>query len=98
MEGDTGMHNALVTALDTNDANKLAAWLNAAPTANPNVKTDCDGRMIWWNEYGLYSEHGWQIDHATPLARGGSDLPSNLRARHWRGNSYAGGLLGMLTG
>jgi len=92
------MNGGLTIRLDSDDAKKLAAWLNATPTANPNAKIDCDGRMIWWNEYGLFSAHGWQIDHIAPRALNGSDVvPHNLRARHWRGNSYAGDFLRMIV-
>jgi hypothetical protein len=88
------------TALDTNDARKLAAWRNAIPTADPNIRTDWDRREIWWSEYGRYTEHGWQIDHFVPRAFGGSDRTYNLRARHWRGSgiSFADALARLLAG
>jgi hypothetical protein len=91
------MSNALDTGA-SEAGKKVTAWFNASPTHNPNYMIDCDGRLIKWSEYGRYSEYGWQIDHANPLALGGSDSPLNLRARHWRGNSYEGGLLGALIG
>jgi hypothetical protein len=74
------------------------AWYKTTATVHPEVRIDCDGRYISWSEYGQYTEYGWQIDHILPRSLLGSDSPDNLRARHWRGNSYAGGLLGMLTG
>jgi hypothetical protein len=73
---------------------KRAAWANATPTADPSVRIDCDGLRIKWEEYGKYSPFGWHIDHVNPLALGGLDSSSNLRARHWRGNCRAGGILG----
>lgn len=83
----------------TDDEKKNVAWSNATPTSDPNVRVDCDRREIHWSEYGLYTKFGWHIDHAMPLALGGFDSLTNLRARHWRGNTSAGGLLGsLLTG
>jgi hypothetical protein len=76
---------------------KRAAWDAAkAVFGSSEIRIDCDGRSINWSEYGRYSEYGWQLDHVLPIALGGSDSLSNLRARHWRGNSLAGGLLGQL--
>jgi hypothetical protein len=64
----------------------------------PEWAIDCDGRFIRRSEYGQYSEFGWQVDHTVPSAIGGNDLFANLRPRHWRGNSMAGGSLGGLLG
>src|SRR5262245_48999343 len=75
---------------------KAAAWSNATPTAHWSVKIDCDGRIIRWEEYGMLSEAGWQIDHIVPRASGGTDAFFNLRARHWLGNSTAGDHLSAL--
>lgn len=78
------------------EAKKVVAWNNvAAPGAF--VAIDCDGRTIRLRDYGnRLSEFGWEVDHITPKALGGTDAPNNLRARHWRGNSSAGGILGGL--
>jgi 5-methylcytosine-specific restriction endonuclease McrA len=75
---------------------KAAAWSNATSTGHWSVKIDCDGRIIRWEEYGMLSDSGWQMDHVVPRILGGTDALSNLRARHWRGNSIAGGHLGAL--
>jgi len=53
-------------------------------------------RIIRWEEYSIRSDAGWEIDHIVPRAIGGSDILSNLRARHWLGYSTAGGLLSAL--
>ena len=62
----------------------------------PEYGMDCDGRIIRRSEYGLYTAHGWQVDHIIPSMVGGKDFLGNLRPRHWLGNSAAGGLLGNL--
>lgn len=80
---------------------RTVAWLAASPIfgSDPNeLRQDCDGRLIRWSEYGQYSDFGWQIDHVRPIALGGLDSIGNKRARHWRGNTSAGGLLGQVLG
>jgi hypothetical protein len=76
---------------------KRIAWSRALEIpGHPLYRIDCDGKMICWNDYGSLSEYGWEIDHAHPLGLGGLDVHGNLRARHWRGNRSAGGILGGL--
>lgn len=70
----------------------------AAAIGLPDVRVDCDGRFIKWSEYGKLSEFGWEIDHIHATILGGPDTPDNTRARHWRGNRSAGGILGGLLG
>jgi hypothetical protein len=60
----------------------------------PGVAKPEDLTHSWWVEYGLLSEHVWEIDHIVELALGGADDLANLRARHWRNNRSAGGYLG----
>lgn len=83
----------------SDEQKKTAAWSKLPSTGVLSEwRYDCDGRLVCWSEYGKYTEHGWQIDHITPSAIGGSDGLANLRARHWRGNSVAGTMLGGLLG
>jgi hypothetical protein len=83
--------------LTEDERRKAVAWNNARPINNSSDRTDCDDRIICWSEYGQTTARGWEIDHATPTALGGTDVDSNLRARHWQGNRSAGGLLGGLS-
>jgi len=80
----------------TDHQRRVAAWYNAFPIPErPDWlwRWDCDGRVIHWSDYGRLTSHGWEIDHIVPVALGGSDDPSNLRARHWEGNRSSGGAL-----
>jgi hypothetical protein len=90
-------HSLGFFALPAEEQRKHAAWAKATPTPTvlgDLIRVDCDGRMMRWVEYGLNSSQGWHIDHITAQALGGSDELTNLRARHWLGNTKAGGHLG----
>ena len=47
----------------------------------------------WWmarQAYGTLGDHGWEIDHIMPVARGGTDALINLQPLHWRNNRHKG--------
>ncbi len=84
----------------TTEELKLAASANLSSILGSPYKRDCDGRFILFEEYGLLTTYGWEVDHIIPVRLGGLTFPANVRARHWQGNRSAGGLLGnaLLTG
>ena len=73
-------------------------WVKGAfiPGYDPGTwRHDAYGSVIRLNDYGdRSSQYGWEVDHITPLALGGSDLITNLRPLHHRNNSTLGGILG----
>lgn len=92
-----GFNGLLNITTNADEAEKVAAWSKAQRYPGDLTdwrRIDCDGRIIYWVEYGQNTAYGWHKDHIIPSALGGSDEPHNLRARHWLGNCSAGGLLG----
>jgi 5-methylcytosine-specific restriction endonuclease McrA len=53
-------------------------------------RLDPYGTKICYTSYGKTSDMGWQIDHITPLNRGGSNDIRNLQALHWFVNQSKG--------
>ena len=47
-----------------------------------------------WIEFGKHGDreakYGWEIDHITPEAHGGSNALSNLQPLHWKNNVEKG--------
>ncbi|MDI9878922.1 HNH endonuclease signature motif containing protein [Flectobacillus longus] len=74
-----------------NELQIQAVWEKASIVqgVNPNEwrKDQCSA-WISRNAYGnRNSNYGWEIDHITAKANGGSDALSNLRPLHWNNNA-----------
>lgn len=59
------------------------AWDNAKTIRgkDPDLyRKDPYGNQLYKSSYGKNSPMGWEVDHITPKARGGSDATRNLQA------------------
>ena len=53
---------------------------------NTKYRKDVCGAWIQRDQYGKETIYGWEIDHAKPTSKGGSDDAHNLRPMHWQNN------------
>ena len=76
--------------IDFDTESEQAVWEKGRPIDGYDQdvwRHDAFGKVMRRNEYGNRdSDHGREIDHITPLARGGSNHLSNLRPLNWKSN------------
>ncbi|MFC1835290.1 HNH endonuclease signature motif containing protein [Thermodesulfobacteriota bacterium] len=73
-----------------NEYTKRLVWNKAQPRWGKGVnevRIDAFGSLIRFRDYGSrQSVYGWEIDHITEIALGGTDAIWNLRPLNWVNN------------
>ena len=86
-------HNTTTTGGSFSQATIDAVWQKAQVVPGQDQNNFRKDRCSMWirkASYGTTGDYGWEIDHAQPVARGGTDDMSNLQPLHWRNNRGKG--------
>lgn len=79
---------------DADERTKILVWDKGSRVDNfdPAVwRRDQCGHPIRYSDHGnTSSEHGWEIDHIKPAARGGQTTLDNLQPLYWDTNRKKG--------
>ncbi len=70
-----------------------AVWNKAmeVPGWNPLThRKDACSAVIARTSYGTLGDLGWEVDHVTPVAKGGGDQLGNLQSLQWQNNRHKG--------
>lgn len=83
-----------VSGSSWSESEKQAVWNKGTHVTgeSPSLwRKDRYGALIYRHYHGDTSKsHGWEIDHITPVSKGGTDALSNLQPLQWNNNRRKG--------
>jgi hypothetical protein len=67
------------------DITIVEVWKKAVPFKHFELyKKDMFGCLMFFDDFGIESENGWEIVHIKPVKEGGNDEIENLVPVHWK--------------
>jgi hypothetical protein len=79
------MVNNFKNPKEYDDFTIIEVWRKAIPYKRFELyKKDCFGSIIFFDDYGIKSEKGWEIVNIKSRSQSGTDDIENLIPVHWR--------------
>jgi hypothetical protein len=69
------------------DLTIVEVWRKAIPYKRFELyKKDIYGSLMFYDDFGIESENGWEVGYIKPVNNGGTDDLENLHPVHWKNN------------
>lgn len=77
--------NTDINGNEFDDITIVEVWKKAIPYKRFELyKLDCFGSLMFYDDYGIETENGWEIGYIKPVSEGGTDEIENLQPLHWK--------------
>lgn len=79
--------NTDINGNEFDDITIVEVWKKAIPYERFELyKLDCFGSLMFYDDYGIKTDNGWEIGYIKPVSDGGTDEIENLQPLHWKNN------------
>jgi len=77
--------NTDINGNEFDDITIVEVWKKAIPVKHFELyKKDIYGSLMFFDDYGIETENGWEIGYIKPVSEGGTDEIENLQPLHWK--------------